>query len=103
MYRVRLSEQKVIIIQHVQMKTTLPVAHLTGRAWIPDGCYSIKSPVASERKCDVFVRSVGMFVGVRQCVPSAGTPEPMGQGGQLPPLPFLAGGQGGQRCPFPKI
>ena len=32
-----------------------------------------------------------------------GTPEPMGQGWQLPPLPILAGGQGGQRCLFPKI
>ena len=32
----------------------------------------------------------------------AETPEPMGQGGQLPPLPFLAGGKGGKGA-FPKI
>ena len=31
-------------------------------------------------------------------VPQAGTPEPMGQGGNCP-LPFLAEGKG-QRCPF---
>ena len=30
---------------------------------------------------------------------SSGTPEPWGQGGQLPPLPFWQGGQGGQQCP----
>ena len=29
----------------------------------------------------------------------SGTPEPWGQGGQLPPLPFWQGGQGGQQCP----
>ena len=39
-----------------------------------------------------------MEVGVR----SSGTPEPMGQGGQLPPLPFLAGGQGGKGALFQK-
>ena len=32
----------------------------------------------------------------------AGTPEPMGQGGQLPPLSFLAGGKGGKGALFQK-
>ena len=32
-----------------------------------------------------------------------GTPEPMGQGGQLPPLPFLAGGKRGRGAFFQKI